>query len=111
MRHEELQAIERFLEPWIGLADDDGAIEKFRGLEFVPGAIRGAINRDLIPTFLTLDRDMQVKILTALQATAAEEDEKLIRLWDADLPPFPIGPDPKLLFRMMLEEASASTRL
>jgi len=96
--------LELLLSPWIGLADDDASIVKYRFVD--PNnepQVKSIVLSDLGPHVAGLDPECRNRIKHSLLKAIRTDQIDLGRFFDALLPPFDHPKDPRDIFRWILE--------
>ncbi len=92
--------LERLLEPWIGLADDDDAIIEYKSVD--PNnehEMKSIILADLGPHLAAKSAEDRLRIMSALREALLTNGIDFGRLHEANLPPFKHPKNPRDLFQ------------
>jgi hypothetical protein len=88
--------------PWIGGADDDDLIERFKDLD--PNSrddVVKAARADLEPGYRDLSERERISMRKALADASSGTDYEIERLWNSIFPPFSLPDNKPLLFKWL----------
>lgn len=105
MKNNNLSLLNEAINPWIGAADDDAVATAYLTLNSNDQiAVLSAIRADIIPHLLSMSCHKRAEIEVALRYAQTMKPDQLERIWDSNLPPFPLPETPSLLFKWISEE-------